>query len=486
MTWARITTYLVLGFLAPSTIARADGPLGPDGSPITTSQYAIDFTRGTVLSASRVTGLSGAFTAIAEGVEGGLINPASVATRSAASVEFWDYWLALGLTYPLENGDYFNDGSHVSKPTSNSFYFLNPGAYLQLWAVGFGLDVDLQEIAMTLADKDGAGEKRLRLQIITNHVQAGTQLFDGNVVVGGGMQVLRSRVLAETGEHGRDRVSVNVGFGAEAGVLIRPEDRPWRIGASVYTSVKTRSGADEQDVMVQSIYLPASAVRPWTGSLGFAYQFGSRPLNPRFLTEDDVMADAAKALEERRKTARRSHLLRLAEIDAGPPADREHLRLIELAAQRSLEKEFDAESDALEKDAWRRLRAQVRKGWPRRYLLLTTDLAFTGRVDDAVGVSSFLAGTVQRSGERVSVTPRLGLESEVWPTHLKLRIGSYVEPARFRDVDPRVHGTAGFDVRCFGWDVFGLFPEDYLWQISGAIDGTRNYAAFSAGIGGWY
>ena len=49
-----------------------------------------------------------------------------------------------------------------------------------------------------------------------------------------------------------------------------------------------------------------------------------------------------------------------------------------------------------------------------------------------------------------------------------------------------MHGTFGCDIRVLRWDVFRIWPEDYWWQITVAFDLTRDYHAFSAGIGGWY
>jgi hypothetical protein len=49
-----------------------------------------------------------------------------------------------------------------------------------------------------------------------------------------------------------------------------------------------------------------------------------------------------------------------------------------------------------------------------------------------------------------------------------------------------VHGTLGFDISLFKWDVFGVWPDDYRWQVTAAIDLASHYGAFSFGIGGWY
>jgi hypothetical protein len=69
---------------------------------------------------------------------------------------------------------------------------------------------------------------------------------------------------------------------------------------------------------------------------------------------------------------------------------------------------------------------------------------------------------------------------------MKLRAGTYLEPTRFAASTPRAHGTFGFDINLFKWNVFGLWPDDYRWQISVALDLARAYGSFSFGIGGWY
>jgi hypothetical protein len=78
------------------------------------------------------------------------------------------------------------------------------------------------------------------------------------------------------------------------------------------------------------------------------------------------------------------------------------------------------------------------------------------------------------------------VESEVLPHILRLRAGSYYEAERVNLTPSRVHGTGGFDVRLFEWDVFGLVkPFDY-WQLSVAADAARAYLNTSFSIGFWH
>ena len=79
-----------------SVATSAAGQLGPDGSPITTSNYTIQLTYGVVISTSPVVGLAGAAASLAQGVEGGLQNPSAVAYRGPQWPDWYDYWLALG------------------------------------------------------------------------------------------------------------------------------------------------------------------------------------------------------------------------------------------------------------------------------------------------------------------------------------------------------------------------------------------------------
>ena len=123
---------------------------------------------------------------------------------------------------------------------------------------------------------------------------------------------------------------------------------------------------------------------------------------------------------------------------------------------------------------------------PRERVLLSFSGLVSGPVKNAVGIESMLAQQVERSGESAVVALRGGVEAEVAPSWLVLRAGSYLEPTRFRGGERRVHGTGGFDVRVFRSSIFGLFEDDTLFRVSGAIDGARDYFGWSIGAGVFY
>ena len=220
----------------------AEGQLGPDGSPITTSNYTVDLTRGVVISTSRVIGLSGAATSLAQGVEGGLQNPAAVAYRGPQWPDWYDYWLALGSTFPLQSGDFYNSG-RVTGDTgavSNDTFFLIPGAYFQMWNLGIGLTIDSQFIRLKgVVNPATMEQETLRLRFTTFHIQAGYGFFDGQLILGGGLRILRQRAFQSKRIVSDGDVYTTLGLGAEVGLMLRPHHKRWSLGASVFPTIST-------------------------------------------------------------------------------------------------------------------------------------------------------------------------------------------------------------------------------------------------------
>ena len=471
--------------------------LGPDGAPIDTSDYSIDLTRGVVVSTSRVVGLSGAATSLAQGVEGGLQNPSAVAYRGPQWPDWYDYWLALGVTYPFESGDFYNSGKVVGdsgRLSDDTTLFLIPGVYWQMWNLGIGLTIDAQFIQLARTpDSATNGEDTLRLRFTTFHIQGGYGFLDGQLIVGAGLRILRQRAYVSTDFFSDGDLYQTLGLGAEVGVMFKPHHKRWSLGASLFPKMSTglRDGGaatetPEGDILVGDLYVPRSTQIPTTGSVGFSYQFGPRPTNPPWISAEKLAAAELERLDRRKERLKANEREAVAEAQerGGPDVD-----VCVQAIQQRYARKYAALKRArkeMKKLAWEQLRREYRWGWPRRYYLLTADLWLNGRVSDGVGIESFLFQTVQRSGQKITVSPRIGFETEVWPTRMKVRAGTYLEPSRFAQSKLRVHGTLGFDISLFRWNVFGLWPDDYRWQISAALDVARSYGSFSFGIGGWY
>ena len=490
------TLVLLTLFGIASLPANVESQLGPDGGPITTSDYTVDLTRGAVISTSRVVGLSGAATSLAQGVEGGLQNPAAVAYRGPQWPEWYDYWLALGVTYPFKAGDFYNSG-RVLGDTGNlkeNTLFLIPGAYFQMWNLGIGLTIDAQFTKLEgIVNPATMQQETLRLRFTTFHIQAGYGFLDGQLIIGAGLRILRQRTFQSSDFVSDGDAYHTLGLGAEVGVMFRPHHKRWSLGASVFpqmqTGLRTRGDVTETpdgDITLGGFFLPRATEIPTTGSMGFSYQFGRRPPNPPWVGEEKLAAPELEQLDRQKEKLKQREQEEIAatQVRGGPDVD----VCVQAVKQKYARKyaEIKRSRKEMKKLAWDVLRKRYRWEWPRRYYLLTADLWFNGRVTNGVGVESFLFQTVQRSGEKVTVSPRLGFETEVWPTRMKIRAGTYLEPSRFTTSTPRVHGTLGFDISVFKWNVFGIWPDDYRWQITAALDLARTYGSFSFGIGGWY
>jgi hypothetical protein len=221
-------------------------------------------------------------------------------------------------------------------------------------------------------------------------------------------------------------VPLTAGLGYTAGLIVKPTKQQFRVGVTIEQPINAKLPATAGTRAV-------TADVPWTSALGFAYQFGPRRLNPPFVTVD------ARA---RRNTG-------------GCEPTPDDLK----RAARELFDEYEQSQTF--------------------YVLLSTELAFIeGGGDFALGSRLAI--------DRPLISPRLGLESEVLPSHLRLRVGSYLELPTTENASTRVHGTGGLDVKLFEWDVFGLVhPFDY-WQLSLAADGARSYLNTSFSIGFWH
>jgi hypothetical protein len=146
-----------------------------------------------------------------------------------------------------------------------------------------------------------------------------------------------------------------------------------------------------------------------------------------------------------------------------------------------------AELERAEREVDRELRRRA-AALPRFHVLLTSSFLMTGAVHDGVGIEGFLNRELQRSGQQISLSPRLGVEVEPIPNWLQARAGVYFEPTRFRANEDggRSHVTFGGQARVLPWDVFGTFPEGNWWWLGGSLDVARNYLGWGLALGVWH
>lgn len=482
----------VIGALAALSLvtwaadATAGGTLGPNGSTIRTSDYAIDLFQGPVFAGTRVTGLGGAYVAIAEDVDGDLQNPAAPAVRPFFSYTHFDYWLGFGLTFPadLKNTDFFNSGSptHIANPP-DSFVFFTPAANLQWGELGVGVNVELQQYALT----SSSSVRGLRATIPTTHLQFAHGLDHNQWVIGIGARLLEMSVR----EGATNTLAFkSSGTGLEVGMVYKPANRPLRVGFALRTAIRTEADFSQgllpnangdltlPDAQGNPIYLPKAVELPLDVNLGVALQFG-RPFNPPWRTLEEIVEQPTlehqlRAVERKQ---RRSDAVGLATSEAEKSAVDDAFDREQATDDRRLAHTLAAARRQIETEL-----IQLN----RFYVQVSASMLVAAAVHDAVGVESLASQTVNRSGERPVTSVHFGAEAGVFPKLLKVRAGSYIEPTRFDGSSPRVHGTVGFDVKLVPWDVFGLWPQDYVWRLGLGGDFAERYATWSFMIGGWY
>jgi hypothetical protein len=478
---------IVAGLLLCSA-ARADGPLGPQGSRIKTSSYTFDLFQGPVLASTRVTAMAGAYTAIADGTEGIPFNAAAPAIRAPFSTTRDDFDITGSITFanlPIFGAasvigtDFDNNG--VIGIGNTNFVWLNGGFTIQHDQAGFGLLASAQQYNLEAPNESTSVVKRLAVRLFRADAVVSYGFLGERLFLGAGLRGVDFEVVDTTTSE--SLLFRSLGVGLQAGALWAPRELPLRVGGTIRSPILLSRGGDGSlqplsngDVIVPGtdIYLPDKINLPWELEFGVAFQLGPRPLNLAWIDEDTL---------------------------SGP----------------EVEGERHFVNGQLE-PTWRgarRILQQRYRSLPRRKLLVSFSTLVTGPTADAVGFESMLARTVDRAGENATISTRLGGEAEVWPDRLMLRGGSYLEPTRFRDVArqeldpgvatcpngspappdrrcvvgtqprPRLHGTFGFEVRLFEWDVFGLAAEHTSWRLSAAGDYARDYYGYSIAVGIW-
>ncbi len=449
----RVWTFAVAAAVATLTTPAWAAP-GAQGSTIKTSDYAVDMYDGPVLSSSRVTGLAGAFVPLGDGVEGLMVNPAAPAVRVPTSYSHVDYDATIGFTFPsaLAAVDFDNNGSVGF--AYKKFVFFTFGALVQIGQWGFGAVVDTQNYDLEQAS-DG---KPLSVRLLRSHASLARNFFDTQLVIGIGARFAGLDLTAADSSGNATALLSMIGFALEVGGVWAPHRFPFRVGFAARSPVSggvDPNSAAKPDAAGQLVlagkYLPQKVSLPWEIEAGVAFQLG-RPINlpwvdPKYVSD----AEADKATIGQQAS------------EHGHPSKEKRWQRGEVV-RRMLKARYES--------------------LPRSRLLVVAALRVSGPIADAVGVESFLSQVVDRSGRRATVTPRLGLEGEAIENYLQLRLGTYLEPSRYDVSDgPRLHGTAGFDVRVLTWDMFGLFDEGTGFRIGAFVDGARKYFGWGISLG---
>jgi len=474
------------------------------------NDYALELFQGPLLAPIRVTGLAGATSAISDAVEGVYNNAAAPAVRESFSLSWFEFEPSIGIALPgaYAHTDFNNRGErglaqnsarglNRSIETTDNFLYLQAGAWAQFGALGISMTADLlnYDVAPQQADRPQVG-----LWLARAHTVGAYSFLGNQVCIGAGARVVGVRI--DVGDLSGPGFSM---FGAapELGVIVKPDDVPWRIGATARAAVEAGTlgggsiGASEETKQNRNcrtarcaggFVLPDRITEPWELEFGVAYQLGPRPLNPAWINP----VDEEKELDDRilRARAERAALQRaeIATLPATTPQEiaARDLRLARITAEEEAAREVE---EAEVRDARLRLREERKArylNWPRERILLLGSMLLTGPSENAVALEGFINQEHELVGQTISVSPRFAIESEPVANWIKFRTGIYSEPSRFVDGTRRQHFTFGGDVRLFDWDVFGILPSTQTWRISAFFDVAPRYENFGFGIGAWH
>ena len=418
------------------------------------------------------------------------MNAAAPGVREPFSFDWYNLDLDIGISLPgtYRGTDFSNRGTAADpllRERVDNFLFVHGAAMLQLGEFGAAITTELLRYNLTPTANDTPG---LVLNYARFHVATAYGFAGNQIVLGGGLRVIALQIGQEGGGQLSNPVLTMAGAAPEIGFVYKPDNRAWRIGATVRAPVNGKTAGSSQATRDEAgveragpFILPSRVIAPWELEAGFAFQLGARPLNPPWLNPHDQerpMVDATFAARAVRKNEQ------AALIAEAPPAERAakktELAVGEKAIRAVEQARLDEESSRL--TAARRARD---KNWPRERILLLASLLVSGPSTDAVALEGFLEQKREFVGARVDLSPRLGIESEPLPNWLRVRAGTYLEPSRYSDGFPRQHFTFGGDVKLFPFDLFGFLP-DRTWRLTVSGDLAPRYTNFGLGISAWH
>ncbi len=439
-----------------------------------------------MLAPSRVLGLAGAYTAYGEGVEGVATNAASPAVREIYSTDWWTLDISPSVSLPggYAGTDFDNRGNTNPDLVSrtNHFLFASIGARVQAGSLGVAVTGELLRYDVTDPKPNQPG---LALAYGRYHAVVAYGFWNNQVIVGGG---LRAVTLALTQSNGSltgvvtDKVILTqAGASPEGGVIIKPNDSPYRIGATIRAPVETglfqslnKQAASFDGVSrAESYILPRAVVQPWEIEAGFAWQLGPRPLNPAWVNPHEEETAARARIDSLRR--QRADAIAVAATRA------ERRRLFEADRLERVEEDRDLANEAARLLDIRKARYA---NWPREKLLVLGSVLMSGASHEAVALEGFLDQKREIVGRSVVLTPRAGVEAEPVDNRMRIRLGGYIEPTRFDNGSIRQHFTFGGDIKLFNFDVLGLFPNP--WQLQFILDAAPRYTNYGIGIGAWH
>lgn len=441
---------------------------------------------GPLLAPTRTTGLGGAYIGYAEGVEGISTNPAAPAVREPFSLDTVDADGTITLTLPgfYAGTDFENRGENAKRTSLyDNFLVLGAAGLVQIGPWGAAASTDGQSFRIGAGGADG---QSISMQLFRTSITLARSFFHNQLSIGLGMRAVTMLMNEDQSPVGS--LLTMAGVSPQLGLLIKPEGQRFRFGAAARAPVDAvgqggpRSSFDARGVAVaDGFVLPQRVVLPAEFEGGISVQVGPRPINPGWQDPSEQEGAAVARIEaDREARARRDSEA----IDALPEGAREAKRQ-ELAREEKAIREVEDVRLSYAKALLREARETRFSNLPRARILVVVSALVTAPVNRAVAVSGFVSQQYVPYGQSWTVTPRFGLESEPLIDRLTLRVGGYVEPARFDDATPRQHLTFGGDVKLFTFDFFGYGPKQ-TYKLGVGVDLAPRFTDWGFALGVWH
>lgn len=420
--------------------------------------------------------------------------------RESHSLSWFEWEPSVGIALPGAYGgtDFNNRGEKGLRreksrtvETTDNFLYLQGGVWMQFGSFGINTTADVlrYDVASPQADTPSVTLSLTRINLIGAYSFLGNQLCVG-------LGARAAYVSLDEVNKDDGALIAMLGVAPVLGVIVKPDELPWRIGAtargtveaSVFGAGSTSNGQSDNVRRTSAFVLPDRVTQPWELEAGVAYQLGPRPLNPAWIDPHEHEDQLEQNIQKARLARAAMQRSEIASMPASTSQDivAREVRLARISAE---EADIREEEDISLRDAKTRLQEERRArylNWPRERVLLLASVLMTGPSDQAVALEGFINQEKELVDSRISVAPRFAVETEVVPNWIKFRAGVYVEPSRFIDGTARQHFTFGSDLKLFHWDVLGILAQSQIWRLSAFFDIAPRYQNLGLSIGIWH
>jgi hypothetical protein len=242
----------------------------PSYPAIVDRDYAIDLFQGTAVGAPRTLAMGGTATALGEGAEGMVTQPAAVANRPRSAQGEWDWDGTINGSVPSLGSDINN---HANPSLGSASVRSASAAILGLHGP-YGVGISYFGTAYRLSSGEGTS---LEFQSGVARIAVGRAFLDRVLVPAIALRFGAFSLARAQGETLFDATGANL----EVGVIVNHPERPARYGVRWSAPVKAAqlNSRCPNPFACEGYILPSRAAVPWELALGAAWRFGQPDWN---------------------------------------------------------------------------------------------------------------------------------------------------------------------------------------------------------------